>query len=33
MSQEKLQTMVYAKVLGGNRDVLWDCASSEWAIT
>ena len=29
MSQEKLQTMVMQKVLGGNRGVLWDCARSE----
>ena len=29
MSQEKLQTTVMQRFWGGNRGVLWDCASSE----
>ena len=31
MSQENLQTMIMQNLWGGKRDVLWDCASSEWA--
>ena len=33
MSQEKLQTMVMQKFWGGNRGVVWDCASSKWKAT